>query len=105
MPGLKLELESGAIINSPTDADFRSIEGQEFAILSGADSNTYLQCAEQTEPPWEYVLEYQEGSLDNHYRALGDNIKFDQILVAFRKYRDGDPSWRTDFNWERMDLS
>ena len=102
---MKLELESGFVATSPTDDDFTRIEGEEFAILSGADADTYLQCAERTEPPWEYILEYQDGSLDKHYRATDGPIKLDQILVAFRKYRDGDTTWLTDFTWELMDLS
>ena len=101
---MKLELESGFVATSPTDDDFARIEGEEFAILSGADADTYLQCAEQTEPPWEYILEYQDGSLDKHYRATDGPIKLDQILVAFRKYRDGDPTWLTDFTWELICL-
>lgn len=101
---MQLELESGVTIPSPTDTDFTRIEGEEFAILSGEDSNSYIQCAEMTEPPWEYVLEYQDGSIDRHYRAIGGAIKLDQIKAAFRKYRDGDASWLTDFEWERIDL-
>ncbi|WP_442509662.1 hypothetical protein SH528x_001250 [Novipirellula sp. SH528] len=102
---MKLELESGDIIQSPSDADFARIEGEAFAILFGDDAGTYIQCAEQTEPPWGYVLEYQVGSIDKHYRATGDAIQLDSIVAAFRKYRDGDNSWLSDFNWELMDLS
>ena len=102
---MKLELESGFVTPSPTDDDFARIEGEEFAILSGAAADTYIQCAEQNEPPWEYILEYQDGSLDKHYRATDGPIKLDQILTAFRKYRDGDATWLTDFTWELMDLS
>lgn len=101
---MQLEFESGVTIPSPTDTDFTRIEGEEFAILSREDSNTYIQCDEMTEPPWEYVLEYQDGSINKHYRAIGGAIKLDQIIAAFRKYHDGDASWLTDFEWELMDL-
>lgn len=102
---MKLELESGFFVSSPTDEDFARIEGEEFAILSAGDDDTYIQCAEQTEPPWEYILEYQDGSLSEHFRAIEGPITLAQILMAFRKYRDNDSSWRADFTWERMDLS
>ena len=102
---MKLELESGFETTSPTDDDFARIEGEEFAILSHADTYTYIQCAQQNETPWEYILEYQDGAIDKHYHATDGQIKLEQVLVAFRKYRDGDASWLTDFTWELMDLS
>jgi hypothetical protein len=101
---MELELESGKTIRNPTEADLASIDGEAFAILS-CDADTYLQCAEQQEPPWEYVLEYQDGSLDEHYRAMDAPITLERVLAAFSKYLRGDASWRKDFRWERMDLS
>jgi len=102
---LKLEFESGQLIQDPTDDDFLLIEGEEFAILSGADVNTYIQCAERGEAPWGYILEYQDGSLDQHFQAVGGPISLKQIVASFRKYCNGDASWLTDFEWERIELS
>ena len=102
---LRLEFESGAIIDSPSEADLLRIEGEEFAILSGDSASTYIQCADQNEPPWEYILEYQNGSLDEHYCAVDGPITLERAIAAFRKYLNGDASWMTDFEWERMDVS
>jgi hypothetical protein len=101
---MSLELESGWIIRGVTADDILScVEGEDFAILA-ADPNTYIQCAEQKESPYEYVLEYQGGSLDEHYRATDEPITLERLRAAFVKYLQGDASWRTDFRWEKMKL-
>jgi hypothetical protein len=57
-----------------------------------------------------YILEYQDGSLDEHYAAVhhvasnGGPITLAQVSECLCKYLQGDPSWRTDFTWEKMDL-
>lgn len=53
---------------------------------------------------WEYILEYQEGSVSKHYRAVDSPILLEQVLNAFSKYLRGDESWRSDFTWEKLDL-
>lgn len=53
---------------------------------------------------WEYVLEYQDGSLSKHYRAVDSPIVLEQVIGAFSKYLRGDESWRNDFTWEKMEL-
>jgi hypothetical protein len=58
---------------------------------------------QQTGQP-EYNLEYQDGSLVKHYRATDKLMTLDQVLSAFLKYMRGDPSWRTDFGWEKMEF-
>jgi hypothetical protein len=79
------------------------IEGENcYGILSPIeDQMTYIQCAKQDEQM--YHLEYQDGSLDEHYRASDEQITRDRVLSAFRKFLRGDASWRTDFRWEKMD--
>jgi hypothetical protein len=101
---MDLELGSGRIIPSATEDDILCfVEGEDFVILS-VEPNTYIQCAEQREPPYEYVLEYQAGSLDRHYQAADGPITLDRVISAFIKYLRGDQSWQTDFQWEKMDL-
>jgi hypothetical protein len=99
-----LTLESGLVIQDVTEDDILSvIDGEDFAIL-GIDQGTYIQCAEQKEPPYEYILEYQEISLEQHYRAADGPFNFDQVVSAFLKYLRRDSSWQADFRWERMEL-
>jgi hypothetical protein len=101
---MELALESGRVVIDPSEDDIlASIEGEDFAIL-GVDPDTYIQCAQQREPPFEYVLEYQDGSLDQHYQAVDGPITLDRVLDAFVKYLRRDSSWRSDFRWEKIDL-
>jgi hypothetical protein len=101
---MDLQMESGRIIHGVTPDELAScLEGEEFAILSVAP-DTYIQCAEQKEPPYEYVLDYQDGLLEEHYRATDAPITLQHVLSAFLKYLQGDASWRTDFRWEKMRL-
>ena len=82
---LQLELESGDVIPFPTDVDLARIDGEEFAILSSTDSNTFVQCAKEFELPLEYILEYQDGSVDNHFRATDEAIPLIRIVSVSRK--------------------
>lgn len=101
---VELKLESGRVIANASEDDIpSSIEGEDFAIL-GNNPDTYLQCAEQKEPPYQYVLEYQDGSLDRHYQAVDGPITLDRVVAAFLKYLRRDSSWRSDFQWERLEL-
>ena len=101
---MELILESGKTIASATEQDILSlIEGEDFAIL-GIDPDTYIQCAEQREPPYEYILEYQDGSLDQHFSAVNGPITLERVLATFLKYLRRDSSWRADFEWERVEL-
>jgi hypothetical protein len=101
---MELTLESGSVIADVTEEDIlSSIEGEDFTILA-ADANTYIQCAEQTEPPYEYILEYQDGSLEEHYEAVDGPITLERVIAAFLKYLRRDESWRSDFEWDKMKL-
>ena len=102
---MNLELESGRILEMVSEADLRAaIDGEEFAILA-TSPDTYIQCAERKKPPYDYVLEYQDGSLDQHYQATDGPIPLERVLAAFVKYLQGDGTWRADFVWEKLDLS
>jgi len=101
---MHLTVESGDVIRDATEEDIRGrIEGEEFAILA-ADEDTYLQCAEQSEAPYGYILEYQEGDLSRHYQATDDAVPLDRVIATFIKYLRGDESWKSDFEWQRIEL-
>lgn len=102
---MKLEVESGDVVEDVKEADLiEAIRGAGFAIL-GDDPMAYIQCAKGDEPPFDYVLEYQDGSLKNHFRAVDEPVTLDRVLSAFTRYLRKDPSWKSDFRWERDDLS
>jgi len=50
------------------------------------------------------VLEFQEGDLGHHYRAVGDAVAVDRVITTFIKYLRGDESWKSDFTWQRIEL-
>ncbi len=101
---MKLSLESGRVIANATEDDIlASVEHEEFAIL-GIDPDTYIQCAKRQGLPNEYFLEHQDGSLDRHFQAVDRPITLDRVVSAFLRYLRLDASWRSDFQWDKMEL-
>ena len=101
---MNLELASGRILELVSEADLRAAVGSdEFAIL-GPNPDTYIQCARRKDPPYDYVLEYQDDSLERHYQAVDGPIPLERVRAAFVKYLHGDATWRNDFVWEKMNL-
>src|SRR5688572_20060781 len=101
---MRLEGESGEVVEDATEADIRRmVEHEEFAILG--DGDAYIQCSRDGESHGAYVLEYQEGSLDRHYRAVDEPITLQRVVFAFIGYLGRDPSWTRSFKWEKVDLS
>jgi hypothetical protein len=99
-----LKLGSGRIIEDATEEDVRTyLQGEDFAILE-IDAGTYMQCMKRPRLGGQYALEYQDGSVDEHFRAVDKPITFERVFAAFRKYLAGDASWRDDSRWERMTL-
>jgi len=50
------------------------------------------------------VEDATEGSLQRHFRATSAPIRLDDVVSVLVKYRRGDPSWKIDFAWEKVDL-
>ncbi len=102
---MNLEFESGLLIENATEGDLyaKLFEDEAHAILA-VDDLTYLQCALRDEPPGTYFLEYQDGSLNRHFRVSDGPVLLDRVLTAFQKYLRGDESWRFDFTWEKLEL-
>ena len=101
---MKLELESGTVIDSATEADIRShVPGQAFAILSET-ADSYVQCAKQEYDAGDSALESQDGSLAQHFSATADSITVERVIAAFIAYLHREPSWRNEFNWERVEV-
>jgi hypothetical protein len=101
---MDLELASGHVVHDATSDDILAyIVGEEFAILS-TGPESYIQCGEQNEPPYEYELEYRDGSQDRHYRAADGPITLDRVISAFILYLQADPAWRARFRWEKIEF-
>jgi hypothetical protein len=103
-PAVELTLPSGQVLADVTESALGAvIEGEDFAIL-GIDPHYYIRCAKRREPPSEYVLEFQDGSIAQRYQAIDGPITLGRVLSAFIKYLRHDRSWQSDFQWERTEL-
>jgi hypothetical protein len=82
-------------------ANLRDEDGDSFAIL-GATGMTYIQVAGDQ---WVgFDLEYQEGSVEAHFKATDKNITLDQAVEAFIAFRDGNTAWQSSFAFEKLTL-
>lgn len=75
------------------------IQSEEFGIL-GIDSHNYMRFDKHKAPPDEYVLEYEDGTINRRFQAVDGPITYDRVLSAFLKYQRRDITWQSDFRWE-----
>jgi hypothetical protein len=91
-PILKINQEASP---SLIDETIRALKGKEvdpFAILS-EDAMTYVQTV-WTEHG--FVLEYQEGSVEEHYE-ITEFLSVPKVQAIFRYVLNGDNSWKHDY--------
>jgi len=104
---MKLECAKTISLPNATETDIRKAFADdngrgEFIILRESDQ-FYIQAAGENDGP--YILEYREGGGDRHYRCTrGMDMNKSEVESAFVKYLKGDMSWKTDFQWEQVDL-
>jgi hypothetical protein len=104
---VRLEVEGTAPIDNPTpeqvEQGLRWLEsaGRDYAILEQQASN-YLQTAPNGDGA--YLLEYHEGSPDQHFRASRP-LPLDDVAGAFVAYLGQDAGWRPRYEWEKIDLT
>ncbi len=75
--------------------------GDSFAVLS-RDELTYIQAAGARSEG--FILEYQAGSIDQHYRSTDSNLPLSTVTDAFQLYAAEDSSWQSRTTWRREDL-
>lgn len=102
---MTLTLSDGPAIENPSAKEIedalREMEetGSEFVILDRGELD-YMQAAGGD---GEYGLEYQEGSLDRHYRV--DSVPLAAVIEAFQQYARGeDTVWKSQFAWQHLPL-
>lgn len=139
---MQLSLQSGLVIENPSESDIRDRVPFEIYAILEAMPNFYLQCHVKFRwpalgshefkiiprprrqlrrfpslPAWSrawpnqgYILEYQDGTLAEHYQALNHVnaaqrlVTLSEVLDCFGKYLRADATWRTDFEWSKMSL-
>jgi len=72
-----------------------------FAILGGDDEQRYMQALWT---PDGFVLEYQEGNIDSHYRCFRQDLTLDEVTNALRSYLAWNGNWRPNLAAELVDL-
>ena len=48
-----------------------------------------------------FVLEYQAGSIEQHFRHEGPDLSLPEVVRAFQSYASGDDAWQTSIAWAR----
>ncbi len=104
---LILSSSCGDEVVDPNDKQIRealsaldvSGDGVGWAIL-GRSEMTYVQVSGDKTSGFD--MEYQEGDVDNHYRAARENLKLEEVVEAFANYRDGRIDWSVYGDWDRI---
>jgi hypothetical protein len=86
------------------DEVLRSLDAKDnlFAILATDDMN-YMQTSGSAETG--FVLEYQAGSMDQHFLASDAQISVEEVAEAFKSYLRQNDQWKSGFDWEKQDLA
>jgi hypothetical protein len=101
---VRLQFEAGPAVEDPTPDQVTdglrrlSLTDSSFAILDSGPLS-YIQVAAEGED--DYLLEYQEGSVDQHYQASAP-VTLDQVTAAFLSYLGQDDGWRTSAEWRHL---
>lgn len=77
-------------------------EDDSFLILS-KDEMSYIQTCRESDG--HYVLEYQEGSLAEHYECADEMLNFQKVSMAFTSYLNGTDEWKTSLAWQPLGSS
>ena len=98
-----IKLQGRGLVGMPPEAISRlgvSLvpEGRHVFATLGSSDLTYLQASGSVTAG--FALDYQDGSLDQHYRSRASDLPLDGVTAIFLKYAGGDTSWRGDVAWE-----
>ena len=105
---MKLDICGEKTIDAPMDQQIRwelrqldENTNDAFAVLFASDL-TYMQVAGDLRSG--FILEYQQGDVDEHYALHGDRLSLEQVTEAFIEYRDGQTGWQTRFPFEKITI-
>jgi hypothetical protein len=93
-------------IKNPTDEQIRielgnlSTKNEDSYAILGPSDMTYIQVSGDKSVG--FHLEYQEGSVDSHFRATDEKIALGQVVSAFIAYRDANTGWQRAFTFEKI---
>ena len=105
---MRLELGNGHVQVNPTAGQISDLlhalpgsEPDSFAILI-RDEQQFMQCSGTLEEG--FLLEYQDGSLDEHFQCVDHELLLASVIWAFQAYLADDHRWRTIFPWRRINV-
>ncbi len=105
MPYSRLTLENDTLIDNPTSNQIAQVisslntTDNTFAILESSDM-TYIQTAFQN--AGEFVLEFQDGSLDKHYQTTVETPL--EVMAAFQGFLESREDWKRTINWQKIEI-
>lgn len=111
-PYVRLDRQFWASIENPgpiaVSKDFTQLKPQlDSYLILARQKHTYMQTLILPESAQGeklvYQLEYQEGSLENHWHVFSTDPT--AVEAALHSYARGDDQWRTMFDWKRLNLS
>ncbi|MGI9323854.1 MAG: hypothetical protein ACR2PZ_01450 [Pseudomonadales bacterium] len=76
-------------------------KGDSFVILS-QDEMSYIQAA--GDPTSGYVIEYQDGSLDEHYCCNTASVGTEDLVLTFQSYLAQDDRWKSVLSWKKEEV-
>ena len=82
------------------DKYIQELADDEFIILSDEDEY-YIQAYIESDPEGS-VIEYREGSEEQHFSAPAISKK--KILEAFMLYLDGDKGFKNIHQWQKLEI-
>lgn len=96
------KLSEDDIREAVMELDVNDAEGhaEGFVILFRTDSD-FMQCAGDATSG--FVLEYQEGGIDRHFRTTREDWDAATIILKMTQYARGDESWKQGVEWESLE--
>ena len=76
-------------------------EGDSFAILAVAPQQ-YIQT--QGDPRSGFILEYRNGSADEHYSCSNRQLSAERVVWAFQSYLANDGRWQAELDWQPQEF-
>jgi len=100
---MKLDVGGWHTVPDPNEAQIRAaiqeLDDCEGFLILGADDLTSIQSSGDSRVGFD--LEYQEGSVDRHYRARRCDFDAETIIAKFAAYAAGEDSWKSGLEWEK----
>ena len=102
-----VEIESGKIIDYPTETEIRELisslssEKSKFAYLE-RKKHLYLQTKIDDDGK-NFTLEYRDGAEEKHFHIL--NVSREEVTQAFIEYSKNETHWMERFDWKKLEFS